>query len=193
MTDMESKRTSKRGTYSAQQVADMLGVPLHRVKNFILVKGYSLRPTGSKSKFGRFAFADIFKFGLANALVNCGFEPPEVSAAIKAVPEKLWSGWAGDTYASGDPDAPAPFILIRHNNKWAVRNGDEVRRAMEHAVTVGGEPGGVFMLNLSAFFDYLFWERVNPYLYGGAKPELLTAETLAKRATHKSNPKGETK
>lgn len=168
----------RSGTYSAQQVADMLGVDLWRVKNFILVKSYGLRPTGGKSKFGRFAFADIFKFGLANALVKAGLEAQEVGSAVKAVPQNVWSGWAAPTYAAGDPDSPSPFVLLRHDGRWAVRNAQEVSHTVERALACGAGPDSVFALNLSTLFHDLFWYRIKPYLYGGSKPELLTAETI---------------
>lgn len=166
---MKHHSQRRKAVFSAQQVADMIGVGLWRVKNFILVKSYGLAPSGGKGKYGRFAFEDIFRFALANQLVEFGFEPSVVGAALKAVPGKLWRCWASDA-VRGKAPGPPYVALIRLNGKWHTGNPFEVPYTLMLTVGVLGA-GGQFQLSLTGFCHGLYRERIEPYMFGDSRPK----------------------
>lgn len=169
---MPQIKQPRAGTYSLRQLGEMLGVPLAQMKNYSQTKGYGLGPSGSKSKYHKFTFTDIFRFALAHRLTECGFKPDAVGAALKAVPKPAWNDWASEA-VTGDLAAPLPLILFQINEKWLVENAMAVKSSLELAIAALDNDRGLFILNLSAFCRQFFKARIQPYVFGDVGPRRL--------------------
>src|SRR5690348_16978135 len=101
---MKRSKQRPKQLYGIRQVAEFIGVEQWRIKNFVHGSTYGLQPSATWGKQRRFTFDDVFRFALAHELVQCGFGPEAVGAAIKTVPDAVWRDWVD---YGGGPDALA--------------------------------------------------------------------------------------
>src|SRR5215467_6344033 len=76
--------------YGTKQVAEILGIPDWRVKNFTEGDAYRL-PKPQLVGSGRgsrrlYTLIDVGRIAIADALVNCGFSPEAIGEAIQEIP-----------------------------------------------------------------------------------------------------------
>src|SRR5438128_2575524 len=134
-------KSERRELYSTKQVAEILGIPEWRVKNFSEGAAYRLPPAlqvgtgrGSRRLYG---WEDIFRLGIANRLVNFGFTPESVGAAIREIPESTLAPYAA-TLEAHSPSSrgqlktkETPLLVRLGGGKlsgiWRVMKASEVR------------------------------------------------------------------
>jgi DNA-binding transcriptional MerR regulator len=100
------KRKEPEKLYGTKQVAEILGIPDWRVKNFTEGEAYRLpKPqlvgTGRGSR-RLYTITDICRIAIANQLVECGFSPEAIGDAIEEIPRSLLTRLP-------DPFKPDPF------------------------------------------------------------------------------------
>ncbi len=141
---MKEKKQSRQELYGTKEVAQILGIPEWRVKNFSEGAAYRLPPAhqvgsgkGSRRLYG---WEDIFRMGIADQLVNFGFTPESVGAAVREIPESV----LGPYHAN----------LLAHDT-------------VEH----GGTRGGLFVLNIANVCDSIF-DGLQRHWAGGKSDDL---------------------
>lgn len=87
------KRKEPEKLYGTKQVAEVLGIPDWRVKNFTEGEAYRLpKPqlvgTGRGSR-RLYTITDICRIAIANQLVECGFSPEAIGDAIEEIPRSM--------------------------------------------------------------------------------------------------------
>ncbi|HKS72483.1 MAG TPA: hypothetical protein VJQ82_04755 [Terriglobales bacterium] len=173
----QGKRHPKQ-VYGVKQVAEIIEVEPWRVKNFVHGGGYGLAPSAPWGKQKRFTFQDVFRFALAQELVQCGFGPEAVGAAIKAVPDAVWRDWID---YGGGPDGLARFVLFQADGKWTLESGENAKKVVDACMEAHGKDSCLFLLNLSSFFEMFFRGRIEPYLLGDFRPEPLKQSARIRR------------
>jgi DNA-binding transcriptional MerR regulator len=88
-----AKRKEPEKLYGTKQVAEILGIPDWRVKNFTEGEAYRLpKPqlvgTGRGSR-RLYTITDICRIAIANQLVECGFSPEAIGDAIEEIPRSM--------------------------------------------------------------------------------------------------------
>jgi len=103
-----AKRKEPEKLYGTKQVAEILGIPDWRVKNFTEGEAYRLpKPqlvgTGRGSR-RLYTITDICRIAIANQLVECGFSPEAIGDAIEEIPRSMLTRLP-DSFKD-DEDAP---------------------------------------------------------------------------------------
>ena len=151
--------------YGTKQVAEILGIPEWRVKNFTEGEAYRLPPAhrvGSGRGSRRlYDWSDIFRIGLAEQLVKAGFTAEAVGQAVREVPESTLAPY-GATLRAGSPykaenlkpkDTP---ILQRTRSVWRVVMAPEAQTEFRKMARHGQSSAGVFAINLATVCDAIF-------------------------------------
>lgn len=142
--------------YGTKQVANILGVPEWRVKNFIEGEAYKLAAshqlgTGRGSR-RVYTEANICRLGIALELVNCGFAPEAVGRAVREIPESILI----------PSENPAPSdecsILVGISGQWKVQSANRVETLIEKHLWFPNEAvkEGAFMLNIDGVLEPIF-------------------------------------
>jgi DNA-binding transcriptional MerR regulator len=141
---MAKRKLRPEKLYGTKQVAEFLGIPDWRVKNFSEGKTYGLAPTqtlgrghGSRRLYGE---ADIYRLAIASELVNLGFGPEVVRHALSKISDSELVGVEGKL----PEDMP---ILVCEGGLWRIRRREEVHSLVERTLAYLGEEFGVFILN----------------------------------------------
>jgi hypothetical protein len=183
MRDATNKgiKKAKLELYGTRQVAEILGIPEWRVKNFTEGAAYRL-PPGVQAGKGRgtrrlYDWGDIFRIGLADQLVKSGFVPETVGQAVREVPESLLTPYAAMLY---DPShlkltKKETPLLVSSNGQWQVKMAADVRQLWSQTVEHEGSPRGLFLINLANVFDAIFSE-LHRYWTGISREELRAAQ-----------------
>ncbi len=127
--------------YGLSEVAEILRIPEWRVKNFAQGAAYGITPrTVGKKKLRVFGWLDLARIELAQQLVNDGFSPSAVGAALSKLPGVLLR-----------PSRPETYLLLTGGEWKCVMGHKEVKRQVSRAI---GEPEGtkvpgVYLLNVT--------------------------------------------
>jgi hypothetical protein len=152
---MAKKQEPKPPLYGTKQVAEILGIPEWRVKNFSEGDAYGLPPSqsvGSGRGSRRLYDANsVYRLAIANELVNCGFAPESVGRAIREIAESKLSLRPGDTRRPGEakdePEWELP-ILTCWRGRWNVQKQGEIPdESNESIYQLLATEGGHFYLN----------------------------------------------
>ena len=142
---MTDRMEPKQRPYSMGEVARIVGVDEWRVKNFTKDgTGFGLGPSYVYGK-GRgsrrfFSFEDVLRIAIANELVECGFAPKVVGAAIREIAESVLL--LKDMGQLKQEELP---VLLCTHGEWRVRKVREVRAQIKK--TLDGDGKGVFILH----------------------------------------------
>jgi hypothetical protein len=167
----------KTELYGTRQVAAILDIPEWRVKNFSEGEAYRLPPSvrvGSGRGSRRlYAWADIFRIGLADRLVKFGFTPDAVGQAVREVPESLLKPYQALLYARPEPKLSGKEtpMLVNSDGQWQVKMATELRRILSDTLEHEGSSRGLFVVNLANVFDAIFSD-LQRYWTGTSKEEL---------------------
>jgi hypothetical protein len=173
-----TKKKGKPELYGTRQVAAILDIPEWRVKNFSEGEAYRLPPSvrvgsgrGSRRLYG---WADIFRIGLADRLVKCGFTPESVGRAVREIPESLLKPYAALLYARTEPKLSKKEtpVLVNSDGEWKVNLVTEVLRVWSQTVEHEGSTSGLFVINLANVFDAIFSD-LQLYWTGVSKEQYL--------------------
>jgi DNA-binding transcriptional MerR regulator len=176
-----SKRKEREKLYGTKQVAEILGIPDWRVKNFTEGEAYRLpKPqlvgTGRGSR-RLYTITDICRIAIANQLVECGFSSEAIGDAIEEIPrstltrvpnpfkddedtpKELEEGPAKELYdrvIQGESIEKklreSRLILSREGgDDWQV--GESVMIYLDDEHPPKPDKHGVFYLDLSALFE----------------------------------------
>jgi hypothetical protein len=180
---MTGKKQARRELYGTKEVATILGIPEWRVKNFSEGAAYRLPPAlqvgsghGSRKLYG---WEDIFRLGIANQLVNFGFTPESVGAAVREIPESTLAPYTADlqvqAFLQGKASSEAQLrsketpLLVRLGGRlgqgWRVKKASEVRGELGKTVKHGGSSRALFVLNIANVCDSIF-SRLERYWAG---------------------------
>jgi len=174
-----AKVGERQELYGTKQVADILGIPEWRVKNFSEGAAYRLPPAlqvgsghGSRRLYG---WEDIFRLGIANRLVNFGFTPESVGAAIREIPESsLWHyAPTHDGRERQLKSKETPLLVqlggAKFSGIWRVMKASEVQGEWIKTAQHGGAAEDkrsvteqLFVLNIANVCDSIF-EALNRY------------------------------
>jgi len=161
---VKPKTKSRPELYGTAQVAEILGIPEWRVKNFSEGAAYRLPPAhrigkgrGSRRLYG---WEDIFRIAIADHLVNCGFTAESVGRGVREVPESVltpYEEFLRFAYPDRDslPKQETP-LLVSVGGAWEIHNTTEVSRKIKQAMKHHGSDRGLFVLNLANFCDHVF-------------------------------------
>src|SRR5207244_10247856 len=126
---------------------------------------------------------DIFRLGIANRLVNFGFTPESVGAAIREIPESTLAPYAA-TLEAHSPSSrgqlktkETPLLVRLGGGKlsgiWRVMKASEVRSEWVKTVKHGGDADDkrsvhdqLFVLNIANVCDSIF-DELQRYWAGG--------------------------
>ncbi len=133
---MARKRKTALQLYGTKQVAEILGIPEWRVKNFTQGDAYKLplpQTVGSGRGSRRlYNEDDVLRLAIANELVNCGFTPEAVGEAVREIPEsKLKNSYAFGLAHDEDDPRNFSYVLVRTGNNWEVKTLGEVMVDLE--------------------------------------------------------------
>jgi hypothetical protein len=115
-----TSKNQKSKLYGTKQVAEMLGLPVWRVKNFSEGKAFRLPPsaqlgTGHGSR-RLYDWKDVCRIAIADKLTTLGFTPETVGAAIREIPDSKLQ--ARTLEGDGLKDS---FVLVRRpGSEWQV-------------------------------------------------------------------------
>lgn len=174
---MAKKKPTDKLFYGTKQVAEFLGIPEWRVKNFSEGKTYGLPPTqtlgkghGSRRLYGE---ADILRLAIAAELVDFGFGPEVVKNALSKIPDSKLLDVEGELPGELPEDMP---ILVCESGLWRLRRVEDVHDLVEKALAFPGEEFGVFILNFPNLIEPVY-QRMQLHK---AKELQETKELLAK-------------
>ena len=154
--------------HGTKQVAEMLGIPEWRVKNFTEGERYCLPPAhrigkgrGSRRLYG---WEDIFRIGLAEKLVNAGFAAEAVGRAVTTIPHSLVAKYAA--MCRGESKGllkmkHAPVLLCTAN-AWQIDTAPQNKATFSKVLKHGESSSGLFAINLANVFDSTF-SRLQQY------------------------------
>lgn len=176
-----ARKTGKLERYGTRQLAEILGIPEWRVKNFAEGAAYRL-PPGVQAGKGRgtrrlYDWGDIFRIGLADRLVKFGFTPEMVGRAVREVPESMLTPYAAMRYDPSHPklNKKETPLLVKSNGNWQVKMATDVRQLWSQTVEHEGSSRGLFVINLANVFDAIF-EDLHRYWTGISWEELRAAQ-----------------
>jgi len=144
---MAKNKESEQALYGTKRVAEFLGIPEWRVKNFSEGGAYGLRPsqtlgTGRGSR-RLYSVNDILRLAIANELVVYGFTPQTVGRAVREIPESMLIRGLGQ---SADPSRPL-LVCTGGEFEWRVRNAPEVKDLLFRTIEGTAKRRGVFALD----------------------------------------------
>jgi DNA-binding transcriptional MerR regulator len=153
---MRTKRKSTEALWGTKQVAEFLGVPEWRVKNFSEGEAYRLPPS-QKIGTGRgsrrlYNLNDILRLAIANELVNFGFTPDAVGRAVREIPESKLMFWPMDIRSGGGDELVEnlPVLVCLHGELgWRVQKAADVGDRMVSVLEGTAKSPGLFVLNFS--------------------------------------------
>jgi hypothetical protein len=174
---MKEKSQSRQVFYGTREVAQILGIPEWRVKNFTEGAAYRLLPSyrigSGKGSRRLYVWSDIFRMGIAERLVNFGFTPDSVGLAIREIPDSILSPYRDLLEAHGRQmrdqlkSTETPLLVQLGRTKlsgiWRVMTASEGHREWIRTVTNGGAAGDrqsareqIFILNIANVCDSIF-------------------------------------
>jgi hypothetical protein len=168
---MKPKKLSQKELYGTKQVAEILGLPEWRVKNFSEGPAYRLPPAlrlgsgrGSRRLYG---WGDIFRIAIAEHLVACGFTAEAVGEAIGEIPASMLGPYeemllVEDPESEGRLPARETHLLVSVGGKWRVRRASEMGATVKQTLRHTQSAAGLFALNLPTFCDRIF-KKLNDY------------------------------
>lgn len=149
-------------SYGTRQVAEILGIPEWRVKNFTEGAAYRL-PPGVQAGKGRgtrrlYDWGDIFRIGLADKLVKFGFTPETVGQAVREIPESLLTPYAAMLYERSESKLSRTEtpILVGSGVQWQIKMASEMQQRWTETIEHEGSIRGLFIINLANLFDAIF-------------------------------------
>jgi len=158
-------RSERRELYSTKQVAEILGLPEWRVKNFSEGAAYRLPPAlqvgtgrGSRRLYG---WVDTFRLGIANQLVEFGFTPESVGEAVREVPESTFAPYrahleAHEPETGGKLKSKETPLLVKLGGAWRVVMADKIESEWSKTIAHGGSSRALFALNVANACDSIF-------------------------------------
>ncbi len=182
---MKEKKQSRQELYGTKEVAQILGIPEWRVKNFSEGAAYRLPPAhqvgsgkGSRRLYG---WEDIFRMGIADQLVNFGFTPESVGAAVREIPESVLGPYHANLLAH-DPQyegklkrKETPLLVkaggVKFEAVWRLVMASKVQSEWIKTVEHGGTRGGLFVLNIANVCDSIF-DGLQRHWAGGKSDDL---------------------
>jgi hypothetical protein len=188
---MKEKRPRSE-LYGTKEVAQILGIPEWRVKNFSEGAAYRLPPAhqvgrgrGSRRLYG---WEDIFRLGIANRLVNFGFTPESVGDAIREIPASALAPYrahleAHEPQTGGQLKSKETPLLVqlggvKFGGVWKVMKASEVHSEWVNTIKHGGDAADkrsvrqqLFVLNVANVCDSIF-DALNRYWTGGKRSDL---------------------
>lgn len=127
---MARKRKPAPQLYGTKQVAEILGIPEWRVKNFTQGDAYKLplpRTLGTGRGSRRlYDENDVLRLAIANELVNCGFTPEAVGQAVREIQESRLKNSYAHEIADDENPQPYWYVLTCTGNNWEVKTLAEV-------------------------------------------------------------------
>jgi hypothetical protein len=153
MTKTEAEADESR-LYGTKQVAELLGIPEWRVKNFAEGEAYGLAPS-QKVGSGRgsrrlYNLADVLRLAVANELVKCGFTAEAVGRAMREIPESMLTAW----WESFVP------VLVFAKGSWRVKRAKEVEKLLNETLkNLGSGEQGLFILDFSSLLTMVHERR----------------------------------
>ena len=182
------KRKPRQELYGTKEVAKILDIDEWRVKNFAQGAAYGIRPAlhvgsgqGSRKLYG---WTELFRLGIANQLVNFGFTPESVGAALEEIPASTLAPYRAsleaDAYFEGkEPVGEAKLrsketpLLVKLGGRasgnlggvWRVMPASKVRSELNKTVQHGGTSRPLFVLNIANVCDAIF-DRLQRYWAG---------------------------
>jgi hypothetical protein len=161
---MTTKKGLRSELYGTSQVAEILGIPEWRVKNFSEGVAYRLPPThqvgtgrGSRRLYG---WEDIFRIALADHLVACGFTPEAVGRAVREVPESALGPYLKMLQLDNPEQGRLPKrdtpMLLSVAGAWHVVKASEASREVRKTLAHTESAKGLFVMNLATFCDRVF-------------------------------------
>jgi hypothetical protein len=157
-----TRQTKGLDLYGTRAVAAILGIPEWRVKNFSQGEAYRLPPSVQAGK-GRgtrrsYGWADIFRIGLADRLVEVGFTPKSVGRAVQQIPESTFAPYAALLHARPPERVPKGDdvlgsgkvpVLINEAGAWRLITQDKVAHEWSKTVDRGASDKGLFLINIT--------------------------------------------
>ncbi len=170
---MAAPRTRKprQELYGTKEVGKILDIDEWRVKNFAQGAAYRIRPAlhvgsgqGSRKLYG---WTELFRLGIANQLVNFGFTPESVGAALGEIPDSKLAPYRADLQAhhpqaGGKLESKETPLLVKHGAAWRVTMASEVRSELPKTLEHGGTSSPLFVLNIANVCDAVF-DRLERY------------------------------
>jgi DNA-binding transcriptional MerR regulator len=161
---VKPKTKSRPELYGTAQVAEILGIPEWRVKNFSEGATYRLPPAhrigkgrGSRRLYG---WEDIFRIAIAEHLVKCGFTAESVGRAVREVPESVLAPYSEflrmEERNRENLTRKETPLLVSAGGAWKVRSATETSRTIKQTVTHQGSAEGLFVVNLANLCDEAF-------------------------------------
>ncbi|PYX11511.1 MAG: hypothetical protein DMG85_05270 [Acidobacteria bacterium] len=128
-------KSERRELYSTKQVAEILGLPEWRVKNF--------------------------SEGIANQLVEFGFTPESVGEAVREVPESTFAPYrahleAHEPETGGKLKSKETPLLVKLGGAWRVVMADKIESEWSKTIAHGGSSRALFALNVANACDSIF-------------------------------------
>lgn len=176
-----AKRKEPEKLYGTKQVAEVLGIPDWRVKNFTEGEAYRLpKPqlvgTGRGSR-RLYTITDICRIAIANQLVECGFSPESIGDAMEEIPRSTLTRLPDPFKDDEEPPIELPGVAnellgrvkeqwksaekrLRHSrlilrreggSDWQV--GESVMFYLDDEHPPKPDKNGIFYLDLSALID----------------------------------------
>jgi hypothetical protein len=137
--------------YGTKQVAEILGIPEWRVKNFAEGSAYGLPPT-QKLGMGRgsrrlYDFSGILRVAIATELVSFGFMPETVGKAMSKVQDVDVLKIAAKARTSRSDDWS---ILVCIESKWDLQKTKSAEKLVTKALENEKDWLGAFAMNISS-------------------------------------------
>lgn len=178
------KRKEPEKLYGTKQVAEILGIPDWRVKNFTEGEAYRLpKPqlvgTGRGSR-RLYTITDVCRIAIANQLVECGFSPEAIGDAIEEIPRSMLTRLPDPFKDSDDPPKEVQEGLPKELYERLQRMEQSVKEIPEYRLILsrrGGEDWevgpsvmfylddkhppkpdkyGIFYLDLSSLIEHIY-------------------------------------
>lgn len=154
---VQRQSISEQVLYGTKQVAEILGIPEWRVKNFSEGEAYGLPPSqrvgsgrGSRRLYN---LNDVLRLAVASELVNCGFTPETVGRAVREIPESMLTMWpevlqepASKIKSAKELSEHFPLLVLAEGD-WRVKKVHEVKKLLKETFEYVGEERGLFILN----------------------------------------------
>lgn len=172
------KPPAAQDLFGTKQVAQILRLPEWRVQSFVEGGRYRMFPTAQVGS-GRgsrrlFSSGDVFNIGVANKLVEHGFNPEAVGEALGKIPLDFWDEFEEDTAIAGGVQRlpalkPGATIFLAHRSQygglWAWSHENAVTSLFQETLKPLGAAPDLFILNVwqvaAAVFQFLDEYRKN--------------------------------
>jgi hypothetical protein len=144
--------------YGTKEVAEIVGIPEWRVRNFAEGEAFGMPPAlkvGS-GRGGRrlYDLEGIKRIAVASDLIDAGFAPEAVGRAISVFRNSPFTSWSRLSKVDRRPERLP--VLVCEKGDWAIKGNQEAKGMFEERFGfVGtGNKGGLFVLN---YLTRLVW------------------------------------